>query len=221
MHNPSARPSIAVVRPTVGRYRWVIAGMLFAATAINYGLDRQTIGILKPTLSRQLHWSEQDYANIIFWFQAAYALGYVCFGRVVDQLGTRVAYAISVAIWTLAHIAHGLVHSVAEFAAARFSLGIGESGGFPAGIKAVSEWFPQSERALAIGVFNAGANIGAIVTPLIIPWLTLAYGWRVAIISTGLLGIAWLTVWLIVYRRPESHMRVGAGRASLHPPGSA
>lgn len=183
--------------------------MLFTATAINY-IDRQTIGILKPTLAGQLHWTEQDYANIIFWFQAAYAVGYVSFGRIVDWLGTKVGYTVAVGIWTLAHIGHAVIHTVSGFAVARFVLGIGESGSFPAGIKAVSEWFPQSDRALAIGFFNAGANVGAIITPLIIPWLTVAYGWRTAIVSTGLLGMAWLGIWLAVYRRPEAHRRVGA-----------
>jgi MFS transporter, ACS family, hexuronate transporter len=191
------------------RYRWVIAALLFAATAINY-VDRQSIGILKPTLARQLHWSEQDYANIIFWFQVAYAVGYVSFGRVVDRLGTKLGYGLAVAIWTLAHFAHAAVFTVSGFAAARFGLGIGESGSFPAGIKAVSEWFPQRDRALAIGLFNAGANVGAIVTPLIIPWLTLTYGWRTAIVSTGFLGFAWLALWFALYRRPEAHKRVNA-----------
>lgn len=191
------------------RYRWVVVGLLFAATAINY-VDRQMIGVLKPTLSSEMGWSETDYANIVFWFQAAYAVGYLGFGRVVDLVGARFGYAIAVVIWTIAHMAHGGVHSVTQFAMARFGLGVGESGNFPAGIKAVTEWFPQKERAFAIGLFNAGANIGAIVTPLIVPWLTVTYGWRVAFYATGIFGILWLIAWLVFYRKPEDHPKVSA-----------
>ncbi|WP_176400246.1 MFS transporter [Sphingobium sp. Z007] len=191
------------------RYRWVVVALLFAATAINY-VDRQMIGVLKPTLSAEMGWSETDYANIVFWFQAAYAVGYLGFGRIVDMVGARFGYAIAVVIWTIAHMAHGGVHSVTQFAMARFGLGVGESGNFPAGIKAVTEWFPQKERAFAIGLFNAGANIGAIVTPLLVPWLTVAYGWRVAFYATGLFGIVWLIAWLTFYRRPDDHPRISA-----------
>ncbi|MBZ9646788.1 MFS transporter [Sphingobium sp. 3R8] len=189
------------------RYRWVVVGLLFAATAINY-VDRQMIGVLKPTLSAEMAWSETDYANVVFWFQAAYAVGYLGFGRIVDLVGARFGYAIAVVIWTIAHMAHGGVHSVTQFAMARFGLGVGESGNFPAGIKAVTEWFPQKERAFAIGLFNAGANIGAIVTPLLVPWLTVAYGWRVAFYATGLFGIIWLIAWLVFYRKPEDHAKI-------------
>ena len=195
--------------PPVGRYRWVVVALLFAATAINY-VDRQMIGVLKPTLSAEMHWSETDYANIVFWFQAAYAIGYLGFGRIVDVIGARFGYAIAVTIWTIAHMAHGGVYGVTQFAMARFGLGIGESGNFPAGIKAVTEWFPQKERAFAIGLFNAGANIGAIITPLLVPWLTVAYGWRVAFYATGIFGIVWLIAWLVFYRRPDQHPKVTA-----------
>ena len=195
--------------PPVGRYRWVVVALLFAATAINY-VDRQMIGVLKPTLSAEMQWSETDYANIVFWFQAAYAIGYLGFGRIVDVIGARFGYAIAVTIWTIAHMAHGGVYGVTQFAMARFGLGIGESGNFPAGIKAVTEWFPQKERAFAIGLFNAGANIGAIITPLLVPWLTIAYGWRVAFYATGIFGIVWLIAWLVFYRRPDQHPKVTA-----------
>jgi ACS family hexuronate transporter-like MFS transporter len=198
---------MSIEGPPPGRYRWVIVGLLFAATAINY-VDRQMIGVLKPTLSAEMQWSETDYANIVFWFQAAYAVGYLGFGRIVDVIGARFGYAVAVTIWTIAHIAHGGVHSVTQFALARFGLGIGESGNFPAGIKAVTEWFPQKERAFAIGLFNAGANIGAIVTPLLVPWLTITYGWRVAFYATGIFGILWLIAWLVFYRRPEEHPKL-------------
>ncbi|RVT89749.1 MFS transporter [Sphingomonas crocodyli] len=196
--------------PKVGRYRWVVVWLLFAATAINY-IDRQMIGVLKPTLSAELGWTETDYGNIVFWFQAAYALGYISFGRIVDVIGARLGYAVAVAIWTVAHVAHGGVHSVLQFALVRSGLGIGESGNFPAGIKAVTEWFPQKERAFAIGLFNAGANIGAIITPLLVPWLTIAYGWRFAFVATGIFGVVWLAAWLLLYRRPTEHKKVTAG----------
>ena len=168
--------AVAGATQRVGRYRWVVVGLLFAATAINY-VDRQMIGVLKPTLAAEMHWSETDYANIVFWFQAAYAIGYLGFGRLVDAIGARLGYTVAIIIWTIAHVAHGGVHSVTQFAFARFGLGVGESGNFPAGIKAVAEWFPQKERAFAIGLFNAGANVGAIITPLLVPWLTIQYGW--------------------------------------------
>ncbi|WP_371870790.1 MFS transporter [Sandarakinorhabdus glacialis] len=184
-----------------GRYRWVIVALLFAATAINY-IDRQMIGVLKPTLSADLGWSETDFANVIFFFQMAYAIGYIGFGRVVDIIGERLGYAVAFTIWTIAHMAHGGVYSVAQFAMARFGLGIGEAGNFPAGIKAVTEWFPAKERATAIGIFNAGANVGAIITPLLVPALTIAYGWRSTFVITGGFSVVWLVAWLMIYRRP-------------------
>ncbi len=192
-----------------GRYRWVIVALLFMATAINY-IDRQMIGVLKPTLRDEFGWSEADFANIVFWFQLAYAIGYVGFGRIVDRLGARLGYALAIVIWTISHMAHGLATGVASFAAARFGLGIGESGNFPAGISAVTEWFPQKERAFAIGLFNAGANVGAIITPLLVPALVLWFDWRAAFYLTGLFGVLWLAVWWAVYRRPAEHPRVSA-----------
>lgn len=194
-----------------GRYRWVICGLLFAATAINY-IDRQMIGVLKPTLQAEMHWNESEYANIIFWFQAAYAIGYLSFGRIVDWIGARLGYAIAVVIWTVAHMAHGGVYSATQFAMARFGLGVGESGNFPAGVKAVADWFPAKERALAIGIFNAGANVGAILTPLLIWLMVPAMGWRMTFFVTGIFGIAWLIAWLAIYRdKPRDHARVSAG----------
>lgn len=198
---------IAQAATRAGRYRWAIVGLLFAATVINY-IDRQMIGVLKPTLSTDLGWSETDFANVIFWFQAAYAIGYIGFGRIVDVIGARAGYAVAFVIWQVAHIAHGGAYSVMQFAMARFGLGIGESGNFPAGIKAVTEWFPAKERAFAIGVFNAGANVGAIVTPLLVPFLVLAYGWRMAFVITGVASFVWLIAWWAMYRRPREHKRV-------------
>ena len=205
-----ANASIQGAAARAGNYRWVIVALLFAATVINY-IDRQMLGVLKPTLAAELHWSEVDYANVVFWFQTAYAIGYLGFGRIVDLIGARFGFAVAYLIWTLAHIAHGAVHSVTQFAAVRFGLGIGESGNFPAGIKAVTEWFPARERAFAVGVFNAGANIGAIVTPLVVPWLVVAYGWRAAFVITGLASLVWLVAWVALYRRPSEHKRVTAG----------
>jgi len=192
-----------------GSYRWVIVGLLFAATAINY-VDRQMIGVLKPTLQTELGWTETDYAGIVFWFQAAYAVGYMGFGQIVDRVGARWGYAIAFVIWTGAHMMHGAVHTVTQFALVRAGLGVGESGNFPAGIKAVTEWFPAKERAFAVGLFNAGANVGAIITPLVVPALTLAYGWRTAFVVTGAVSVIWLIAWVAIYRRPREQPRVSA-----------
>ncbi|MES3153941.1 MFS transporter [Sphingomonas faeni] len=197
------------------RYRWVICGLLFVATGINY-VDRQMIGLLKPTLQTEFGWSEGSYADIVFWFQAAYAIGYIGFGAVIDRLGARIGYACAFTIWTIAHILHGFVHGVMGFGMVRFLLGIGESGNFPAGLKAVAEWFPPEERALATGIFNAGSNIGAIVTPLVVPAITLAFGWRAAFIITGVVSFVWLFAWLFFYRLP--HRVVRDQSVSIAPP---
>jgi len=199
----------------VGRVRWIIVALLFAATAINY-VDRQMIGLLKPTLEDEFGWHETTYADIVFYFQLAYAIGYIVFGNIVDRVGARFGYAAAFVIWTAAHMLHGAVRSVFGFAAVRFLLGIGESGNFPAGLKAVTEWFPKKERALATGIFNAGANVGAIITPLIVPALTLAYGWRAAFVITGAASMVWLVAWLAFYRRPsESKRLTNAERAYI------
>ncbi|MBO9711568.1 MFS transporter [Sphingomonas sp.] len=205
----SGEAAIKAAAGRVGRYRWTICGLLFAATAINY-VDRQMIAVLKPDLAKELSWSETDYANIVFWFQCAYAIGYLGFGKIVDAIGARFGYAIAVVIWTIAHVAHGGVHSVTQFALARFGLGIGESGNFPAGVKAVTDWFPAKERAFAIGLFNAGSNVGAILTPLLIWAMVPAIGWRMTFVVTGVFGIAWLVAWLAIYRdKPHAHPKVG------------
>jgi ACS family hexuronate transporter-like MFS transporter len=216
-----------------GRFRWAICGLLFLAATINY-VDRQVIGLLKPTLQQQFGWSEIDYADIIFAFQLAYALGYAFAGRVIDRVGTKMGFVLSLLVWSAAAIAHafatsfgpGVAHllgvfgltysgSVAGFIAARFALGLGESGNFPAAIKAVAEWFPRSERALATGIFNSGTNIGALLTPLIVPVLTVKYGWGWAFIATGGLGLAWLAIWLPLYGSPAGHPRVNAAELAL------
>ncbi len=200
----------------VGRYRWMICGLLFAATAINY-IDRQTIGVLKPTLQAELKWTESSYADIVLWFQCAYAIGYLGFGPIIDRIGARLGYAVAFTAWTLAHIAHGFVYSITQFALVRFALGLGESGSFPSSLKAVSEWFPQQERAFAVGVFNAGSNIGAIITPLVVPAITLAWGWRAAFVATGVATFVWLIAWLVMYRSPAFHEKVSASElAYIH-----
>jgi ACS family hexuronate transporter-like MFS transporter len=191
----------------VGRVRWIVVALLFAATAINY-IDRQMIGLLKPTLQREFRWDENTYADIVFYFQLAYAVGYIFFGNIVDRIGARFGYAAAFVIWTAAHMLHAAARSVTSFAMVRFMLGIGESGNFPAGLKAVTEWFPKKERAFATGLFNAGSNVGAIVTPLILPILVTGFGWRGAFVVSGALSLIWLVAWLALYRRPRESRRV-------------
>ncbi len=192
---------------SVGRYRWFICALLFFATTVNY-MDRQVIGLLKPTLQADLHWNEIDYSNIIFSFQLAYAVGLVFIGRFMDWLGTRKGFSLAVFVWSIAAMGHAAARSVFGFSVARFALGLGESGSFPASIKSVAEWFPKKERALATGLFNSGANIGAIVTPIFIPWLTYRYGWPSAFLVTGAMGFIWLALWLLFYQAPEMSKRV-------------
>jgi ACS family hexuronate transporter-like MFS transporter len=190
-----------------GNVRWVICALLFFATTINY-IDRQVIGILKPTLQGELGWSEVDYGMIVFWFQAAYAIGLLACGPIIDKVGSKMGYAAAITLWSLAALFHALVRSPGGFSVARFALGLGEAANFPAAIKSVAEWFPKKERALAAGILNAGANVGAIATPIVVPIITLAYGWRVAFVVTGMLGFVWLVAWLAFYRAPDHHPRV-------------
>lgn len=217
----------------VGHYRWVICALLFFAATINY-IDRQVIGILKPTLVKEFQWQdERVYAAIVFSFQLAYAIGLLLAGRVMDKIGTRRGFAIAVVLWSIAAVAHAcadwfpwlklptvnldastgfsivmLSGAAAGFALARFALGIGEAGNFPAAIKTTAEWFPKKERALATGIFNSGTNVGALLTPLAVPWITLHWGWQWAFIGTGLTGFLWLAWWLWIYRAPEEHPRL-------------
>jgi ACS family hexuronate transporter-like MFS transporter len=221
----------------VGWSRWGICALLFFATTLNY-IDRQVIGILKPELAKQLGWNEIDYSNIVFAFQVAYAIGYAGAGRLMDRIGVRRGYFLAVLFWSLAAMAHALTRlippeaipgdwalpvahivgnwllvipmTVLGFSAARFALGLAEGGNFPAAVKTVSIWFPKKERALATGIFNAGSNVGALVAPLLVPWLTIKFGWPTAFLATGALGFAWLAVWWLFYQEPENHPRVTA-----------
>ena len=214
---PSAQPQPSAFESTVhntarsirpgGNFRWVICTLLLIGVTKNY-MDRQVLGVLKTTLQHDLGWNEIDYSNLVFAFQAAYAAGMVLVGRLIDRLGTRVGYAASMIFWSVASMAHAACGSLLSFGVARSALGSGESGVFPASIKTVAEWFPQKERALATGIFNAGSNAGAILTPFLVPWITAVYGWRAAFIFTGALGFVWLILWLLLYRKPEEHARV-------------
>jgi len=212
----------------IGKFRWTICGLLFLAATINY-IDRQVIGILKPTLQAQFGWTEIDYGDIVFAFQMAYAIGYLFAGRVMDLLGIKRGFALALTIWSLAAMgaaavprfgpaaalllgAVGLTYtaSVAGFIVVRFVLGLGESGNFPAAIKTVAEWFPQRERAFATGLFNAGTNIGAVITPMTVPFITARFGWVWAFVLTGMFGFAWLVAWLTIYEKPDRHPRLKA-----------
>jgi ACS family hexuronate transporter-like MFS transporter len=222
-----------------GRYRWMICAMLFIATTINY-IDRQIIGLLKPDLQRLFSWSERDYAAIVFTFQLAYAIGLLLSGRVMDKLGTKKGFALAILLWSVAAVGHAfadmvpaltfptlniddktgvtfvsLTGAAAGFALARFFLGLGEAGNFPASIKTVAEWFPRKERALATGIFNSGTNIGALLTPLAVPVLVAWWGWKGAFIVTGLLGFFWVIWWWVAYATPDVHPKVAAEELAL------
>jgi ACS family hexuronate transporter-like MFS transporter len=244
--NPNANIDVAGVKMRIGNFRWVICSLLFFAATINY-IDRQVIGILKPTLSDQFGWTELDYSWIVFAFQTAYAIGLLFVGKLIDRIGTKIGFALAIVVWSVAAIAHawavgigtaatpfvepvisGLVAgcnwitgvfglapwtftlsaSVIGFMVVRFLLGLGEAGNFPASIKTVAEWFPKKERALGTGIFNAGTNVGALATPLLVPVIVLAWGWYEAFIFTGIIGFIWLAFWLLIYKNPEQHKRL-------------
>jgi ACS family hexuronate transporter-like MFS transporter len=195
-------------------FRWTICALLFAATTINY-VDRQVIGILAPTLQRELGWTEVQYSQIVSWFSFAYGIGLLVVGRLMDLIGVRRGFALSIIAWSAAAMAHAIARTAAGFSAARALLGLGESGNFPCSIKAIAEWFPLRERALATGILNAGSNVGAVLAPLLVPWITLNWGWQWAFICTGALGFVWLAFWLALYRSPTaSEALVGDARAS-------
>jgi ACS family hexuronate transporter-like MFS transporter len=227
----------------VGKFRWVICTLLFFAATVNY-VDRQVIGILKPTLASEFGWSELDYSWIVFAFQTAYAVGLLFVGKLMDKIGTKIGFALAIVVWSIAAILHAWAPGIGEFTSpivapivaaivaafnalssmfgvapwtftlsvsvigfmvVRFLLGLGEAGNFPASIKTVAEWFPKKERALATGIFNAGTNVGALATPLLVPAIVIAWGWYEAFIFTGIIGFIWLAFWLVIYKRPEEH----------------
>lgn len=199
---------------TLPNLRWYVCGLLFWATTVNY-IDRQVLGILKPVLTHEMHWSETDYGWVVSAFQAAYAVMMPVAGRVLDWLGTRIGYALAVAVWSAAAMCHALAHTLVEFAAARFALGLGEAANFPAAIKTIANWFPKRERALATGIFNSGTNIGALVAPLLVPLVATHFGWRASFLVTGGLDVLWIVVWLATYRTPQTHPRLSAEELAL------
>jgi MFS transporter, ACS family, hexuronate transporter len=203
----SVERAAAGISSRAGHFRWVICALLLFGTTKNY-MDRNVLGVLNVTLQHQFGWSQVDYSNLVVAFQAAYAVGMLIVGRLIDRLGTRVGYALAMTFWSLASMGTALAGSLTGFAISRFALGFGESAVFPASIKAVAEWFPKKERALATGIFNAGTNVGAILAPLVVPWIDLRWGWRAAFVGVGGIGFIWLALWLAIYRKPEDEPRV-------------
>ncbi|HEX5222804.1 MAG TPA: MFS transporter [Verrucomicrobiae bacterium] len=191
----------------MSHYRWVICALVFFATTINY-VDRAVLGVLAPTLRTEIGWTDQEYGYISAAFTLAYAIGFLFAGWFIDRVGNRMGYSVYLVIWSFAAAAHALARSAFGFGAARFALGIGESGNFPAAIKTIAEWFPKKERALATGIFNAGTNVGAVLAPLIVPWLALTWSWQVAFIVTGLAGLVWVFLWWPLYHRPSEHPKI-------------
>jgi len=193
---------------TKTNFRWVILGLLFVATTILY-IDRSALGILAPDLQRDIGWTEKQYGIINSVFMFAYALCFLVMGRIIDRIGTRKGYVMSIAIWAVATLGHALARTWVGFAIARFSLAVGQSGNFPSAIKAVAEWFPKKDRALAVGIFNGGANMGTILSPLIIPVLVLSVNdWRIAFLWTLPISILWVFLWLKFSKKPENNPKV-------------
>jgi ACS family hexuronate transporter-like MFS transporter len=201
--------SIGGIVERTGGVRWRICALLFWATTLNY-IDRQVLGVLAPSLGHALGWTQVDYGYIVTSFQVAYAIGLVFAGAVIDRLGTRIGYALSIGVWGLAAASHALARTVLAFAAARFALGLGEAGNFPAAVKTVAEWFPRRERALATGLFNAGTNVGAVLAPLAVPVAVSLWGLRSGFLITSALSALWLVTWLRYYRSPERHPALSA-----------
>jgi ACS family hexuronate transporter-like MFS transporter len=198
-----------VPRPRGANFRWVICALLFFATTINY-VDRAVLGVLESSLREDIQWNDEQYGYINAAFTLAYAIGFLFAGRMMDRLGTRAGYAIALTVWSLAAAGHAFAESVVGFAIARFALGLGEAGNFPAAIKTVAEWFPKKERALATGIFNGGSNIGVIVAPAVVPWIVIQWHWQAAFLATGLAGLIWVLFWWPLYRRPQEHPMLSA-----------
>lgn len=196
------------VQSKIGRYRWTICSLVFYATTINY-LDRQVISLLKPTLEKEFNWAESDYSNIVIAFQFAYAIGMVFAGRLIDKIGTKIGYALTLTLWSIASILHAFATGTVSFAIYRAFLGVTEAGNFPAAFKTVAEWFPRKERALAGGIFNSGTNVGAILAPLLVPYIAINYSWKIAFISIGAIGFLWLIFWFLWYEVPAKQKRLG------------
>lgn len=214
---------------TVGKYRWTVCAMLFFATTVNY-LDRQVLSLLAPDLSKEFGWTNSDYANITAVFQFVYAISMLLAGRVVDRLGTKLAFILAITVWSIGAILHaysipmgaglnailGAVGiaavpvSVAGFMIARAVLAIGEAGNFPAAIKATAEYFPKRERSFATGIFNSGANIGAVLAPISVPWIAAQWGWQAAFIAIGAIGFVWMVMWQLLYAKPEQQKRLSS-----------
>lgn len=190
-----------------GKYRWTICALIFFATTINY-LDRSVISLLKTSLEKDFKWTESDYSDIVIAFQLCYATGLLIAGNLIDKAGTKVGYAISICIWSLAAMAHALVKNTIGFVFARSALGFSEAGNFPSAIKTVAEWFPKKERAFATGIFNSGANVGAIAAPLTVPFIVAKWGWQWAFIITGGVGFVWLIFWFLFYETPAKQKRL-------------
>jgi ACS family hexuronate transporter-like MFS transporter len=205
----STAPSLAGVEQKIGRYRWAICALLFCVITINY-VDRQVIGVLKPIIEKDMGWSEVDYGNIVTAFQASYGVGMVLVGRWLDRIGTRKGVAIAIALWSLAAALHSVARSVLAFILARAALGIAESAAYPGTVKSVAEWFPRRERALGVGILNAGANVGVLLTPIVGIMVAGLWGWRAAFLVTGGLGLLVLLAWLRLYRLPQDHAHVTA-----------
>ncbi|HLP73350.1 MAG TPA: MFS transporter [Bacteroidales bacterium] len=198
---------ISEINQKIGKYRWTICALVFFATTVNY-LDRQVLSLLKDTLEVQFNWTDTDYANIVSAFQFVYAISMLFAGRLIDWLGTKLGYALSLIVWSFAAMAHALARSTGGFMIARGLLGFGESGNFPAAIKTVAEWFPKKERALATGIFNSGTNVGAILAPVVVPWIVKNWGWEAAFIIIGAIGFTWLIFWFWLYEIPSRSQRV-------------
>ncbi len=200
------------VPPPTGRIRWVICGLLFAAVVLSY-IDRLVLGVLKPQLTELYHWTNTGYGDVTGYFQVFYGIGFLLFGWLIDRIGPKYGYLLAMGSWTLGHFAQTLVTSTSGFVIARIPLAFGEAGTYPSALAAASQWFPKKERALAIGIFNAGANVGAVVTPLLVGFIVagLLLDWRWAFIITGLLNLVWLVAWWRLYHKPAEHPRLSAG----------
>jgi ACS family hexuronate transporter-like MFS transporter len=191
----------------IGNYRWTICSLLFFATTINY-LDRQVISLLKPVLEKEFNWTESDYSDIVIAFTFAYAVGMLGVGRIIDKIGTKLGYAFSLILWSIAAILHAFATTTFSFKAYRAFLGIAESGNFPSAIKTTAEWFPKKERAFANGILNSGTNVGAIIAPVVVPWIAIHYNWQMAFIATGAVGFLWLIFWFLIYEIPAKHKKL-------------